>query len=75
MIPTYTVDTCYQFLPGRRTKETNFVVTYVLGVRCVVYIKGLRETYMTLNRRLLLLLFLLLLLPRLIKTKSGQAGY
>ena len=73
LIPTYTVDTCYQFPPGRRTERASFVVTYVLDVRCVVYVKGLGETYMTLARRLLLLLYLLLLL-RLIKTKTGQAG-
>ena len=40
---------------------------YVLGVRCAVYVKGLGEAYLTLDRRLLLLL-------RLIKTKTGQVG-
>ena len=44
-----------------------------------MYVKGLGETYMTLNRRSLLLLYLLLLLLLLvlnvlIKTKTGQAG-
>ena len=37
------------------------MVMYVLGVRCVVYVKVLDETYMTLDRRLLLQLYLLLL--------------
>ena len=46
------------------------MVTYVLGVRCVVYVgvsvEGLGETYVTLDRRVLLLLYRLLLL-RLVK--------
>ena len=47
-----------------------FVVTYVLGVKCVVYVKGLGETYLTLHKRVMLLLLyllLLLLLPRLVR--------
>ena len=67
MVPTYTVDTCYHFPPGRRTEGGTFVVTYVLSVRCVVYVKGLGEAYMALDSRSLLLL-------RLIKPKTGQAG-
>ena len=43
------------------------MVTYVFGVRFVVYVKGIGETSMRLDRRLLLLLYLLLLLLRLIK--------
>ena len=58
---TYTVGTSYQF-PGRRTEGARFVIMYVLGVRCVVYVKGLGETYTTLDRRVLLLLLYLLLL-------------
>ena len=38
----------------RRTEGASFVVTYVLDVRCVVFVKGLGETYMTLHRRVLL---------------------
>ena len=55
------VDIWYQFPPGRRTEGGNFVVTYVLcmrcvvtyalGVRCVVYVKELGETYMALDTR------------------------
>ena len=37
----FTVDTWYQFPPGRRTEGASFVVTYALGVRCVVYVQGL----------------------------------
>ena len=44
----------------------------VCSVRCAVYLKGLVETCMTLERRLLLVLYLLLLW--LITTKTGQAG-
>ena len=49
-------------------------------MRCVVYFKGLSETHMTLDSRLLLLLLLLLLLCslllllRLRKPKTGHAG-
>ena len=43
------------------------MVTYVLGVRCVVYVKRLGEAYMTADRRVLLLLLLLLLLLVLIQ--------
>ena len=43
-----------------------------------MYVKGLGETYMTLDKRLVLLLlyvlFLLLFLLRLIKTKPGEAS-
>ena len=46
----------------------------VLSVRCVVYVKGLGETHMTLDRRVLLLLLCLLLLLKLIKIKTRQAG-
>ena len=46
----------------------------MLGVRCVVYVKRLGETYMTPNRRLVLLVYLLLLLNVLIKTRTVQAG-
>ena len=51
----------------------------VLHAKCVVCVKGLGETYITLDRRLLLLLLLyllLLLLPllRFIKTETGQTG-
>ena len=72
MVLTYTVDTCYPFPPVRRTEGASFVVTYVLSVRYMVYVKRLGETYMTLDRRLLLLYLLLLL--RLKKNKTGQAG-
>ena len=72
VVPTYIyfkyiIDTCYQFPPGRRTERPSFVAKYVLGMRCVVYVKGLGETYTTLDRRLLLLL-------RLITPKTGRAG-
>ena len=44
-IPTFTaVDTWYQSLPGRLAEGDSFVPTYVLGVSCVVYIKGLCES-------------------------------
>ena len=49
------------------------MVTYMLCVRRVVYLKGLGEPYITLGRRLLLLLHLMLLL-RLMKTKTEHAG-
>ena len=54
------------------------MVQYVLGVRCVAYAKGLRETYMTSDRRLLqhaaAVYTAAVLLLRLINTKTGQAG-
>ena len=57
---TTVVGTSYQFAPGRRTK----------GGRCVGYVEGLGETYMALEKRVLLLLYLLLLVPlKLIKNK------
>ena len=31
--------------------SVRWVVTYVLGARCVVYVKGLGETYVTLDTR------------------------
>ena len=49
------------------------MVMYVLGVRCLVYVKGLGETYMTLDRRVLLLLLLYLLLLSFEKKKKWTA--
>ena len=57
---------------GRRTQGASFVVTYVLGVRCVVYVKGLGETYMTLDRRVLYLVLYLLLLVLRFLIKNGR---
>ena len=70
MIPTFTVDTWYRFPPGRRNKEASWVATYVLGVRCAVYVKRLRVggIDMTLDRRVLLLMYLLLL--KVIKSQN-----
>ena len=80
MIPThihtwYAVDTCHQVSPGTWAEGASFVVTYVLNVRCVVYVKGLGESYMTFDRSFLLLQYLLLLrLLRLIKIITGHTG-
>ena len=51
------LDTWYQTSPRSTNRGRKFVVTYVLGVKCVLHVKGLvGEIYMTLDRRALLLL-------------------
>ena len=77
MIPTWTYSRYLLPISSRWTDRGSKIcpdVRATVCVGCVAYVKGLGETYMTLNRRLVLLLYLLPLLNVWIKTKTGQAG-